>query len=73
LHTDYSKEIYKINAQINGAVTSKKVIQLDKKGKIIAEYISIAEAYRQTKILHISECACGKRKSAGGYVWHFGR
>ena len=28
-------------------------------------------AYRQTKIRHISECATGKRKTAGGYIWSY--
>ena len=71
-HTDYTKEIYKINARINGAVRSRKVIQL-KNNQIIAEYNSINEAFRKTKILHIGECANGLRKTAGGYSWQFRR
>lgn len=36
-----------------------------------AEYISTRDAWRKTGInyAHISECANGKRKSAGGYHW----
>lgn len=32
-------------------------------------YESMAEAYRQTKIKHISECCRGLIKTAGGYHW----
>lgn len=70
-HTDFTKEIYKINARKYGAITSKKVIQLTKENVFVSEYKSIHEAGRRTKInmQHIGECAHGKRKSAGGYRW----
>lgn len=72
-NTDYSKEIYKVNARINGAITSKKVIQLDKNNSFIAEFDSVHEAQRITGILHIGECANEHRKTAGGYYWQFRR
>lgn len=40
-------------------------------GKVIAKYLSVAEAFKQTKIRHISEAACGKRRTAGGYQWEY--
>lgn len=40
-------------------------------GKIIAEYPSVTEAFEQTRIRHISETACGKRRTAGGYQWEY--
>ncbi len=49
-----------------------KVIQLKKDGTFIAEYISIAEAKRQTKITNIHYACNGKRLTAGGYMWRIG-
>ena len=49
--------------------TRKKVIQLDKNNNVVNEYISIAEAQRQTGIYHISCVMSGTRKQAGGYKW----
>ena len=51
--------------------TKKVVYQYSKDGKFIAEYESVNEAFRQTNIRHISDCACGHRKSAGGYIWTY--
>ena len=34
-------------------------------------YRSITDAYKQTKIRHISEACNGRRKTAGGYHWEF--
>lgn len=50
----------------------KKVVyqfSLDK--NLVASYESVNEAFRQTNIRHISECALGKRKTAGGYLWSY--
>lgn len=49
----------------------QKVRQLTENGEFIAEYPSIMEAYRQTKInrAHISACCSGKRKTAGKCRW----
>lgn len=51
----------------------KKVRQIDKDGKIIAEYISLQEAYRKTNIQasNIRKCCIGKRNHAGGYKWQY--
>ena len=47
------------------------VYQYDKSNNLIASYESVNEAFRQTNIRHISECATGKRKTAGGYIWSY--
>lgn len=49
------------------------IIQQDKKGNIINEYPSQAEAFRQTGVRQtdISACCVGKQKTAGGYIWKF--
>lgn len=49
----------------------KQVVQKTKTGEVIAEFISVNEAMRKTKIEHIHEVCTGKRRSAGGYVWEF--
>lgn len=49
----------------------KRVIQRTKDGEIVAEFISVNEAMRQTNIRHIHEACTGKRKTAGGYTWEF--
>jgi len=50
---------------------NKPVIQYDKNNNTINEFISQAEASRQTGIGNrcINECCTGKRKTAGGYIW----
>ena len=53
---------------------SKQVQMFDKStGKLLATFPSINEAERQTGISdgNICFCCCGKRKSAGGYVWKY--
>ncbi|MFZ7121746.1 MAG: hypothetical protein ACOWWH_12470 [Eubacteriaceae bacterium] len=55
---------------------SKPVLQIDKKtNKIIKEYPSAREAYRQTNIHFATICdVCRGRKSnysAGGYIWRY--
>lgn len=54
-------------------ITKKKIIQCDLDDNFIKEYESISEASRQTgiNIMSISCCANKKRKSGGGYLWHF--
>lgn len=51
--------------------TSKAVYQFDLNGNLVANYESVNEAYRQTKIGNISACATGKLKTAGGYHWSY--
>lgn len=50
---------------------SKGVYKLDLNGNKIGFYHSISEAYRYTKIRHISEVCNGKRSTAGGFKWVF--
>lgn len=50
---------------------SKAVLQLNNKGEIINEYISISEATKQTGINNISKCCLGKSKFAGNFNWKF--
>ena len=54
-------------------ITKKKVKQYDKNNKLIKIYESISEASRNTgiPIASISYCANKKRKTGGGYIWHF--
>ena len=50
------------------------VVGLDKKTlEIVFEFDSIMDAERQTGIANtnISTCCCGKRQSAGGYIWKY--
>ena len=49
----------------------KAVYQYTKDLKLIATYDSVNDALRATNIRHISECATGKRKTAGGYIWSY--
>lgn len=52
---------------------SKKVYQFDKSGNLINTHFGVSEAGRNTNINfgHISQCALGKRKHAGGFVWKY--
>ena len=54
-------------------VTKKKVAQYDKQNNLLNTYESISEASRKTgiTITNISYSANGKRKTAGGFIWHF--
>lgn len=57
----------------NNKRKSKKVVQYTMNNEVIAEYLSQAEAQRQTSILQSKICLCclGKRKTAGGFIWKF--
>lgn len=61
----------KINSSFNDR--NKKVKQYDKENNLINTYESISEASRRTgiTIASISYSANGKRKTGGGYIWHF--
>ena len=76
LKIDYSTQERKDLARKNGAkATSKGVLQINKKGEIVAEYKSIHDAYRATRIRHIGEVANGSkvRSTAGGFYWAFSK
>lgn len=51
----------------------KMVFQYSKEGEYIRSFPSTMEVYRETGInpSHVGECARGKRKAAGGYLWSF--
>lgn len=51
--------------------TSKKVIQYEKNGEVVAFYDSVNQAKRTTKISHIYDCCNGKLKQVGGYIWRY--
>ena len=52
---------------------AKAVIGINKVSGLIVEFPSTREAERQTDISNSSICAClkGRKKSAGGYYWHY--
>lgn len=50
---------------------AKEVSQYDKQGNLIKTYPTVNKAIDETKIIHISECANGLRKTAGGYIWRY--
>ena len=62
-------------SRINRIVQKRKlsVIQLTLEGKVVAEYPSIQEAGRKTKISagHICHVCKGIRPAAGGYLWEY--
>lgn len=55
----------------NSQALYKPVIQYTLDGKPINEYKSGVEAFKITKIKHISSVCNGKRKTAGGFKWSF--
>lgn len=55
------------------ASLKKKILQLDKYGKVIAEYDSITEASKGNGSIgcNISAVCKGRGKGAGGYIWKY--
>ena len=51
----------------------KKIIQITIDGKVINKFNSIKEASKKTNCndTHISECAKGKQKTCGGFIWKY--
>lgn len=75
-NVNYGNSLTKLSlSHINHPSLSKKVLMLDKNGKILREFLSIHEASRITGIkdYNISRCCNGVKfyKTAGGYVWKF--
>lgn len=67
-------EAQKVATAINGKKSSKPVYQIDKQtNQIIKKWDSARDVERELKINcgHISTCALGKSKSAGGYIWYY--
>jgi hypothetical protein len=52
---------------------TKRILQIDLEGKDIAEYVSIAEAVRNTGISSIICVLHGRQKTAGGFRWQYKR
>lgn len=67
-HIDNLEKSFKLNHQ---SKPKKAVYQFDLNRQLIQSYESVNDAFRKTKIRHISECAIGKRKTAGGYIWSY--
>lgn len=65
----WTPKISKKTIEASHKKSRKKVVQIDENNNVVNEYISIAEAQRQTGIYHISCVMNGKRKQAGGYKW----
>lgn len=49
----------------------KEIVQFDLNWCFVNRYESKNEAFRQTHICHIGECAQGKYLTAGGYHWKY--
>ena len=60
-------------SRINHPKKSKPVIAIHKINGLILEFPSAHEAERQTGInqSNITKCCQGKKKSIGGFVWHY--
>ena len=67
------EEKAKSKSNKNPFADGRRVAQMDDNGNIIKEYISIAEAVRETGVnsKSIRDAANGVQKHAGGYCWHF--
>ena len=63
-------EQFKLNQKLyNGK--SKIVYQYDKNDNLINQFISAAEAKRQTGVKTINSVVLGKTKTAGGFKWRY--
>lgn len=71
--TSLRKSYAKKGIQINRSDQSKPVAQYTTDGVFIAEYASVNEASRQTKVNQGNICSCcnGQRNFAGGFVWRY--
>ena len=70
----YGTRLKRISESLkNNNCASKAVLQLDKNGNFIKEWISAALVERELGIndSSISKCCKGERKSAGNYVWKY--
>ena len=67
-HSEESKNRIRENTP-----SKKPVLQFSKDGKLIAEYLSLNEAERQTGCNQGNICRCcrGKLKSTGGFIWKY--
>lgn len=56
---------------IHGNNPQRKVRQFTKDNIFMAEFHSINEAMRETKVSKVWECCNGNRKTAGGFKWAY--
>lgn len=49
----------------------KEVYQYDLNGNFVKKWESVAQAKKELKIRHISECCNGQMLTAGGFVWNY--
>lgn len=58
-------------AKANGKCVEQRRID----GSVVGRFQSILEAQRQTGVSQgsIGDCLHGRRKTAGGYIWHYGK
>ena len=68
-----NNKVYLKGYPLANEITKKKVAQYDKNGNLLEIYESISEASRKTSIVitSISYACNGKRKTGGGFIWHF--
>ena len=65
------RERHKKNLEESTNKKKKAVIQYNIDNTFVAEYESIAEAKKQTKLHHIGDCCSSKRKNCGEYYFRF--
>jgi hypothetical protein len=63
----------KVTLPKNNPLTSKVVLQYNKNGDFIKEWVSLREVERQLNIPsgNITACCKNKVKSAGGFIWKY--
>lgn len=54
-------------------IRKKEVLQYSLEGYLVAKYVSVAEAYRQTGLskTSISRACRGERANSGGFIWRY--
>lgn len=69
---NFQKCLTPLEIKVKQSTSGKKVQQI-LNSNIVAEFVSISEASRQTKInvSNISSCCKGFLKTAGGYIWRY--
>ena len=57
----------------NGRNPQKKVLQMDKSGKLIKGFVSVRQAERETGLdgSSISKCCRGERLTVEGFTWKY--
>lgn len=60
-----------VGGQDFSCTTARAIDQYDLEGNLIASYVSIAEAKRQTGTIHIDRVLNGDGRTAGGFYWSY--